>query len=72
MGLMPLNRAPTHPGEMLLEEFLRPLGLTQRDLATAIGVSYPESTSSFMASGASHRIRRCGSPSFREPRRSYG
>lgn len=41
MGLLPLNRAPTHPGEMLLQEFLRPLGLTQRDLATAIGVSYP-------------------------------
>jgi antitoxin HigA-1 len=41
MALIPLNRAPTHPGEMLLEEFLRPLGMTQRDLAVAIGVSYP-------------------------------
>jgi len=24
----PANRPPTHPGEMLLEEFLRPLGIT--------------------------------------------
>ena len=30
----------THPGEMLLEEFLTPSGLTQRDLADAIHVPY--------------------------------
>ena len=41
MVLIPANREPTHPGEMLLEEFLKPLGLTQRDLATHLGVSYP-------------------------------
>lgn len=35
-----LNRAPTHPGEMLLEEFLIPMGLTQRELATGIRVPY--------------------------------
>lgn len=40
MVRIPTNRAPTHPGEMLLEEFLKPLGLTQRDLAEAIGVPY--------------------------------
>lgn len=40
MMLVPTHRAPTHPGEMLLEEFLSPLGLTQRDLADAIGVPY--------------------------------
>jgi len=33
-------RAPTHPGEMLLEEFLAPIGLTQRELADAIHVPY--------------------------------
>ena len=38
---IPANRAPTHPGEMLLEEFIRPLGLTQVNFAAAIGVSYP-------------------------------
>ena len=34
------NRTPTHPGEMLLEEFLDPMGLTQRELAGAIQVPY--------------------------------
>ena len=33
-------RVPTHPGEMLLEEFLAPMGLTQRELADAIHVPY--------------------------------
>lgn len=37
---VPTHRLPTHPGEMLLEEFLTPLGLTQRDLADAIHVPY--------------------------------
>ena len=36
----PTHRAPTHPGEMLLEEFLKPMNLTQRELATAIHVPY--------------------------------
>jgi len=29
---------PIHPGEVLLEEFLRPLGISQYRLAQAIGV----------------------------------
>jgi antitoxin HigA-1 len=37
---IPKYRAPTHPGEMLLEEFLKPMGLTQRQVADAIGVPY--------------------------------
>ena len=37
---IPTHRVPTHPGEMLLEEFLRPMGLTQRDLAKALRVPY--------------------------------
>jgi antitoxin HigA-1 len=37
---IPTNRTPTHPGEMLLEEFLTPMGLTQRELANAIHVPY--------------------------------
>ncbi|RPH60906.1 MAG: addiction module antidote protein, HigA family [Chloroflexi bacterium] len=40
MVRIPTNRAPTHPGEMLLEEFLNPMGLTQRELADAIHVPY--------------------------------
>jgi addiction module HigA family antidote len=37
---VPTKRAPTHPGEMLQEEFLIPMGLTQRALANAIHVPY--------------------------------
>ena len=37
---IPKNRQPTHVGEMLLEEFLKPMELTQRDLADAIHVPY--------------------------------
>jgi addiction module HigA family antidote len=37
---VPTHRAPTHPGEMLREEFLNPMGLTQRELAQAIHVPY--------------------------------
>lgn len=37
---IPTNRTPTHAGEMLLEEFLSPAGLTQRDVADSIGVPY--------------------------------
>lgn len=37
---VPTNRTPTHPGEMLLEEFLNPMGLTQRELADGIHVPY--------------------------------
>ena len=40
MVRVPTNRQPTHPGEMLLEEFLEPMGLTQRDLADGIHVPY--------------------------------
>jgi addiction module HigA family antidote len=37
---IPTNRTPTHPGEMLLEEFLAPMSITQRELANAIHVPY--------------------------------
>ncbi len=37
----PRNRPPTHPGEMLLEEFIKPFKLTQVELAQCLGVSYP-------------------------------
>ncbi len=40
MVRIPAYREPTHPGDMLLEEFLKPLSLTQRDLADGIHVSY--------------------------------
>jgi antitoxin HigA-1 len=40
MMSIPVHRVPTHPGEMLLEEFLLPMEITQRSLATAIHVPY--------------------------------
>ena len=40
MVRVPTHRVPTHPGEMLLEEFLVPMGLTQRDLANSLNVPY--------------------------------
>lgn len=41
MVRIPTHREPTHPGEMLLEEFLIPMGMSQRELAQAIHISYP-------------------------------
>lgn len=38
MVRIPTKRQPTHPGEMLLEGFLTPMGITQRELADAIQV----------------------------------
>lgn len=37
---IPTHREPTHPGEMLIEEFLKPMALSQRDLAEGIHVPY--------------------------------
>jgi len=36
--MRPTKRVPTHPGEVLLEEFLDPMGLTQVQLARHVGV----------------------------------
>ncbi|MBA3018689.1 MAG: addiction module antidote protein, HigA family, partial [Desulfobacteraceae bacterium] len=30
---MPTNRTPIHPGEILLEEFMKPYGMTQTEIA---------------------------------------
>jgi len=40
-GRLPANRPPTPPGEMLLEEFIKPLGITQSELAVCLGISFP-------------------------------
>jgi addiction module HigA family antidote len=37
---IPTHREPTHPGEMLLEEFLVPMGITQKELSKGIHVPY--------------------------------
>lgn len=38
---LPSKRPPTHPGEMLWEEFLRPAGITQSAFAVRLRVSFP-------------------------------
>lgn len=38
--MLPKYRAPTHPGEMLLREFLEPLEITQKELAKWLGWTY--------------------------------
>ena len=40
MVRIPTNRTPTHPGEMLLEEFLKPMEVTQKQLSVAIHVPF--------------------------------
>lgn len=37
--MIPENRIPTHPGEVLREEFLEPLGVPQTALATKLNIS---------------------------------
>jgi antitoxin HigA-1 len=36
--MIPKNRVPTHPGEVLLEEFLKPSGMSQVELAQKLSV----------------------------------
>jgi addiction module HigA family antidote len=41
MRRLPSKRPPTHPGEMILEEFLKPLGISQSAFAVRLGISFP-------------------------------
>lgn len=36
--MIPTNRTPTHPGEMLLKDFLEPMGITASDLADELNI----------------------------------
>lgn len=38
---LPKNRRPTHPGEVFLGDFLIPLGITQKEAAERLRISYP-------------------------------
>jgi addiction module HigA family antidote len=40
MVRVPTDRQPTHPGEILREDFLGPKGFTQQELANAIHVPF--------------------------------
>jgi len=62
-----------HPGEVLLEEFLKPMTLSQNRLALDIGV-HPRGASTRLCSGsgASPRIPHSGWPVTLAPQRSSG
>ena len=38
--MLPKNREPTHPGQMLLKEFLEPMNMTQKAFAQHLGWKY--------------------------------
>lgn len=40
MFRIPTSRRPTHPGEVLSEEYLIPMKITEHDLADAIHIPY--------------------------------
>jgi addiction module HigA family antidote len=40
MVRIPTHRPPTHPGEVLVEDYLKPLGMTQVELADRIRVPF--------------------------------
>ncbi len=50
--MLPENRVPTHPGEILHEQFLGPLGLTQVGLAEHLGVPVQRINESYGGSEA--------------------
>jgi len=40
--MLPTHRQPTHPGDILAEEFLKPLFLSQEDFAKHLGGSWTQ------------------------------
>jgi len=40
VDILEMELPPVHPGEVLREEFLKPLGITQTQLAKELGVSF--------------------------------
>ena len=38
--MLPTHRPPTHPGEMLLKEFLEPLGVSQVEAAKRMNIPF--------------------------------
>jgi len=41
MRRLPKNRRPVRPGQVFLEDFLIPLGITQKEAAERLRISYP-------------------------------
>jgi antitoxin HigA-1 len=42
MTRLPKNRPPTHPGEILLKDFIEPHGLTRAEAARRLGMPYAQ------------------------------
>ena len=61
---------PVHPGEILLEEFLKPIGLSQTQLALATGM--PQSRVQAIVAVELQPIRQFALPRFLATRRSFG
>lgn len=38
--MLPKKRPPTHPGQILLKEFLEPMGITQKEFSDHLGWTY--------------------------------
>jgi addiction module HigA family antidote len=38
--MLPTTRPPTHPGEILRKDFLEPLGMSQKEAARRLRISY--------------------------------
>jgi addiction module HigA family antidote len=49
--MLPRKRAPIHPGEILLEEFLNPLQISQGEFANHLGGSWSQPKVSAIVSG---------------------
>ena len=64
--------APVHPGEILLEEFLKPLGVSQYQLAKAVDVPARRINEIVTGSAGSALTRHCGSPATSAPRSGSG
>ena len=70
--MLPRNRRPTPPGEILRYEFLEPLELTQKALAAALSITRVRLSEIIRVSGPLPRIRRCAWRDFLIPHRNSG
>jgi len=57
--MLPTHRPPTHPGEMLLKEFLEPLGVSQAEAAARMSIPFQRLNGIARAVEPSARTQRC-------------
>ena len=66
------KNSPVHPGEILREEFMRPLELSSNALALAIGVTPARVDDIAVKTLSSPPTAPCGSAAISAPRRNCG